>query len=166
MAGNNPTRIPGSLRRLWNYAGAPTSGTSGTYAGSAEPGDLLVDDTNGIVYENKNTKASPTWIPTGVPTVTEKTADTAALTVAEAGVIEANADDIYLYLPTYIGYAGLTYMIKCLASYSAGVSVWPYSAAEKIDGAASKTSGAQYDALIVIAGTYGWNIVSQKGTWS
>jgi hypothetical protein len=100
------------------------------------------------------------------PIKTEKTADTKYLTVAEAGVIEANADAIYLYLPTYIGYAGLTYLVKCLATFSAGVAIYPYSTSEKIDGAASKTSGAQYDCLQVMAGTYGWNIVAAKGTWS
>ena len=42
-------------------AGAPTDGTSGTGAGVARPGSLLVDTTNSDLYVNSNTKASPTW---------------------------------------------------------------------------------------------------------
>ena len=42
-------------------AGAPTDGTSGTYAAFAGPGTLLLDITNGKLYQNTNTKASPTW---------------------------------------------------------------------------------------------------------
>ncbi len=46
---------------LWTNAGAPVNGTSGTKAGLANPGDLLVDTTNKLTYQNTNTKASPTW---------------------------------------------------------------------------------------------------------
>lgn len=42
-------------------AGAPTDGTSGTFAGFAGIGSLLLDTTNGVVYVNGGTKASPTW---------------------------------------------------------------------------------------------------------
>lgn len=42
-------------------AGAPSNGTSGTGAGVAGPGSLLVDSTNCNLYQNTNTKASPTW---------------------------------------------------------------------------------------------------------
>jgi len=42
-------------------AGAPTDGTSGTGAGVARPGSLLVDTTNKDLYINTNTAASPTW---------------------------------------------------------------------------------------------------------
>ena len=42
-------------------AGAPTSGTSGTYAGQAGPGSVLIDFTNKNIYVNTNTLASPTW---------------------------------------------------------------------------------------------------------
>ncbi|MDE2426235.1 MAG: hypothetical protein KGO96_10065 [Elusimicrobia bacterium] len=46
---------------VWPNAGAPTSGTSGTFAGVAQPGDLLSDMTNKVLYQNTNTQASPTW---------------------------------------------------------------------------------------------------------
>ena len=45
----------------WTNAGAPVSGGSGTLAGFAQPGDLLVDTTNLKFYQNTNTLASPTW---------------------------------------------------------------------------------------------------------
>lgn len=45
-------------------AGAPTDGTSGTYAGYAAPGAILYDYTNGAAYLNVNTKASPIWTKT------------------------------------------------------------------------------------------------------
>ncbi len=41
--------------------GAPSDGTSGTGAGVASPGAILIDVTNANVYINSNTKASPTW---------------------------------------------------------------------------------------------------------
>jgi hypothetical protein len=43
------------------HAGAPTNGTSGTLAGVAIKGALLLDTTNATVYQNSNTLASPTW---------------------------------------------------------------------------------------------------------
>src|SRR5690348_7284267 len=46
---------------IFTNAGAPTNGTSGTQAGVAGPGSLLIDTTNKAFYQNTNTKASPTW---------------------------------------------------------------------------------------------------------
>jgi len=47
-------------------AGAPVDGVSGTLAGDAGPGSLLIDVTNKFLYINTNTKASPTWTKVGV----------------------------------------------------------------------------------------------------
>ena len=46
---------------FFSIQGAPTNGTAGTYANLADKGSVLFDQTNGIVYLNTNTKASPTW---------------------------------------------------------------------------------------------------------
>lgn len=46
---------------VWPNAGAPTSGTSGSFAGLTQKGDLLVDTTTGATYQNTGTTASPTW---------------------------------------------------------------------------------------------------------
>jgi len=43
-------------------AGTPTNGTSGTFAGKAGIGSLLLDYTNGVLYVNAGTLASPTWV--------------------------------------------------------------------------------------------------------
>jgi hypothetical protein len=56
-----PTIGDVSLVPVWPHAGAPTNGTSGTLAGYAQAGDLLVDTTNKVTYQNTNTQASPTW---------------------------------------------------------------------------------------------------------
>jgi hypothetical protein len=48
---------------MFPNAGAPTNGTNGSYAGYANPGDLLSDTTNGNLYQNVGTKVSPTWSP-------------------------------------------------------------------------------------------------------
>lgn len=69
------TNIQSSLRNLANYnclqvtnEGAPTSGTSGTGAGYCGIGALLTDVTNGKLYINTGTKASPTWTVVGAQT--------------------------------------------------------------------------------------------------
>ena len=61
------------LRNMSDYAlailtneGAPTNGTSGTFAGQAGPGCLLIDVTNKFLYINTNTQASPTWTKVGL----------------------------------------------------------------------------------------------------
>lgn len=48
--------------------GAPTDGTSGTGAGTAAIGAVYTDYTNGKLYINTNTKASPLWTVVGSQT--------------------------------------------------------------------------------------------------
>jgi hypothetical protein len=64
---NNP--VEGTFGLLRN-AGAPTNGTAGTgtYAGKAPKGCLLVDTTNAILYINTGTQASVTWTKVGTQT--------------------------------------------------------------------------------------------------
>lgn len=50
---------------VFNTSSAPVDGTSGTLVGVAGPGSILMR-TNGAVYVNTNTKASPTWVSLGV----------------------------------------------------------------------------------------------------
>lgn len=49
------------------HAGAPTNGTSGTLANVAGKGDMLSDTTNGNLYYNTGTSASPTWTQITIP---------------------------------------------------------------------------------------------------
>lgn len=46
---------------ILSNAGVPTDGTSGSFAGYAGPGALVLDYTNGSLYINIGTKASPIW---------------------------------------------------------------------------------------------------------
>ncbi len=70
---NRPLQIPyltlvevtGVRVQMRVIAGAPTDGTSGTAAGQAGPGSLLIDTTNNVLYSNAGTKASPSWVPNG-----------------------------------------------------------------------------------------------------
>jgi len=50
---------------LFTTAGAPTAGVAGDGAGWAGIGSLAIDTTNGKLYINTNTKASPTWTVVG-----------------------------------------------------------------------------------------------------
>ena len=50
-----------NLVPTWAHAGVPSNGTTGTVAGIAGVGDLLVDTTNAVCYQNTGTTASPTW---------------------------------------------------------------------------------------------------------
>lgn len=60
-----PARGDVTLVPIWVTAGAPSNGTGGTLANLAKPGDLLVDTTNKVTYQNTNTSASPTWTQLG-----------------------------------------------------------------------------------------------------
>lgn len=55
----------GNNTGVFQTSSAPSDGTSGTLHGVAGPGSILMR-TNGSVYVNTNTKASPTWVSLGV----------------------------------------------------------------------------------------------------
>lgn len=78
----------GNNTGLFSIAGAPTDGTSGTLVGVAGPGALLMR-TNGTLYVNSNTKASPAWtvLSAQQPSVTTKVL--AATQTADANVVAA-----------------------------------------------------------------------------
>ena len=68
VASFTPPNIFAMIRALVNNnvpiltnAGAPSSGTTGTYAGIAGPGTPLIDFTNANLYINSGTILSPTW---------------------------------------------------------------------------------------------------------
>jgi hypothetical protein len=50
----------GNNTGIFNLSGAPTSGTSGSFANIAGPGAIILS-ANKNIYINTNTKASPTW---------------------------------------------------------------------------------------------------------
>ena len=68
VASFTPINMWAMLRALINNncplltnPGTPTNGTSGTFAGQAGPGCLLIDYTNGTLYQNAGTLSNPTW---------------------------------------------------------------------------------------------------------
>jgi hypothetical protein len=77
-------------------AGAPSNGASGTFAGYALPGTLLVDVTNKKLYQNTNTKASPTWGSIG-------DVDAAEITLAQGRVLVGNAGGVGVALNSSAG---------------------------------------------------------------
>lgn len=169
MAGSNESSliIAGALRRVWQNAGTPSNGTSGTYAGIADVGDMLQDTTNKRLFQNTGTQASPTWAQVVTcGDITTKSAG-AYLTIAESGMVIVSADNVHIYLPTYVGNAGLYFQIKTTATFSSGVRIYTVAGqSTALDGAGIKTSGAQYDMLEVICDGSNWNIVGKIGTWS
>lgn len=48
--------------RVFQGAGAPTNGASGTGAGKANKSSVYLDRANAHLYVNKGTQASPTWV--------------------------------------------------------------------------------------------------------
>lgn len=89
-----------------------------------------------------------------------------SLTLEDNCVIDMQTDNTYVYLPTYIGNEGMVLCIKGTATFSGGIVLYTSNATEYIDGAAHKASGAQYDALWLVAHSQGWHILSKIGTWS
>jgi hypothetical protein len=81
-----------NLTPVWSHAGAPVNGTSGTFANIAAVGDLLVDSTNALLYQNTGTSASPTWTAaplTGAAAVTSGTiAGVSSIALAAGGFFD------------------------------------------------------------------------------
>jgi len=75
------------LKKPWRETGAPVDGVNGTLVGIADPGDLLIRVDAPALYQNTNTKASPTWTQFGTAAVVYG----AAGAMAAAGTGEANA---------------------------------------------------------------------------
>lgn len=50
---------------IFQFAGVPVNGTSGTGAGTTGKGSLCTDSTNGTLYINTGTKSSTVWTVTG-----------------------------------------------------------------------------------------------------
>jgi hypothetical protein len=66
IAGSNNAFAGSGTGTPLRNAGAPSNGANGTYAGqNAGPGALLNDITNGKLYQNTGTAASPTWTVVG-----------------------------------------------------------------------------------------------------
>lgn len=87
-------------------AGAPTDGAAGTFAGTAPKGALLIDTTNGALYQNTGTQAEPTWTEIGAAAIADnsvtndklgadvKAGSLAALTTTAQGSLQAAINEV------------------------------------------------------------------------
>ena len=64
------TAVSAILKMINTNAGTPTDGTSGTLAGQAPRGALLINTSAAELYQNTNTMASPTWTLRSTPATT------------------------------------------------------------------------------------------------
>ncbi|MBF0560721.1 MAG: hypothetical protein HQL37_01645 [Alphaproteobacteria bacterium] len=129
----------GGKAALVQNAGTPTSGSSGTLAGNADVGALLVDTVNGVLYQNTGTNAVPAWTAfapvtaaaTGITAATTQTrVGATALTVKVNNIATvANSGDA-VALPAAI--AGKSVVIFNSGAHPA--SVFPAGASDTIDG--------------------------------
>lgn len=124
----SPTLGDQVLVPVWPNAGPPTSGTSGTLAGYVQTGDLLVDETNGNLYMNTGTQASPTWIQyalqgvgyarssyaAGLVAVGTSRANALALTAQTNHVVTAASAAVGVVLPasSLVGVGGVVTVIN------------------------------------------------------
>ncbi len=163
------SRIGNVVLPIATNAGAPTNGTSGTLAGIAAVGSLLVDVTNSVLYQNTGTVASPTWTanisaksgldfgtPAAVTAGTTQTLAGAAALSPLSIVNAANAND-GAALPAASG-SGAVYLVITVGS-TATPKIWP-QAADKIDGgttgAAVTLTAAHRAALFVDTAANNW----------
>lgn len=99
----SPINMWAMLRNLINQdvplltnAGVPTNGAAGTYFGQAGPGALIIDTTNGVLYQNTNTKLSPTWTRVSIPSTGVTEAQLSASSGTGLGVMRV-AHAIYSF---------------------------------------------------------------------
>jgi hypothetical protein len=79
--------VPNARKRPWRNAGVPTDGVAGTKVGVADKGDLLVDTTNGTLYQNTGTKTNLTWTQCGTLTAFGLVGDMAANGTSTANTV-------------------------------------------------------------------------------
>lgn len=171
-----PSKGNVNLVPSWAVAGAPTSGAAGTLANIAAPGDLLVDTTNKITYQNTGSLASPTWtalpqqggainstflrvsIASGLTAVGSSRADALVLTAQENIVATAASAAVGVVLPSAaaVGIGG-----KCRVYNDGPANAFHVYAAgsDTIDGTAGATgknlTNAFYcDYLVTAANTF------------
>lgn len=71
------------------FVGPPVNGTTGTFAGVAGIGDLIVDSVNAITYQNTGTVASPVW--SLIQALSVQDTITAGTTQTQAGATQLTA---------------------------------------------------------------------------
>jgi hypothetical protein len=149
-----PINIWAMLRALINnnvpfltIAGAPTSGTSGSFVGQAGPGTLLIDFTNAILYINTNTLASPTWTKTSLNAITGDVTVAAGVSAIGAGVVT----EAQLKVPSSFGLGAVRY---AKSVYDFAVDGGAVSAILPVKGATLPINAILIGALLDIVTTF------------
>lgn len=144
---------------IFENPGAPSNGTSGTFAGAAGPGHLLLDITNAVMYINTNTLASPTWTAFGtggtgayagtfsgayvntvdaaVTAVGTTAANSYALVQPWTQVTTAASTAVGVTLPAAL--AGAIQRVSYASGTAASIKVWP-TGTEQIDAGGAGTN--------------------------
>jgi hypothetical protein len=142
-----------------NNSGAPTSGTSGSFAGQAGPGALLMDYVNAVLYINTGTEASPTWTQvgsaSGIQTISG-TISSANITGTATGQL-GNANGVVLVPAATTGsinqlVSGVFQMNYKTAAYTAGgaVSVNISAGGAALTGVVTQTVFVQASSSIIV----------------
>ena len=141
----------GAKRKLpFENAGVPVNGTTGTFAGFAGIGALLVDTVGGGLYQNSGTQASPTW--TLVSGGIVNTALSKQFSVAGVGNgADTTEDTLFTYTLPANALAAVGNEIDILA--------WGTVAATS----ATKTVKVYFGTSIVPSAVY---TTTQTGTWA
>ncbi len=159
-------------------AGAPTSGTSGTLVGIAQPGSLLIDTTNKALYQNTNTAASPTWTAvseSGVTTVLGVGTTVGAGTAALAPLTLASGTNLTTAAAGAVEFDGSAFYATAKASSRQVVNAEQYAilAADytlaNVNTAQAALNATATGALTLAAGTYAFEAeyyVTNTGTTS
>lgn len=76
--------------QLSSISGSPSNGSSGTGAGVAAPGSLVIDTTNGVTWQNVGTKAAPVWaLVSGLARVALSAANILAMNATPVAILPA-----------------------------------------------------------------------------
>ena len=176
-------------RSAWTYpdATSKTSFTGGILVDSTYTNtEILQNDLTGtygtvIDYSNSLTLTAATGGRFGIGTITPNStfqvagsiatalaAKTAAYTLTATDSVllaDATSAAITVTLPSAVGIAGRQYTIKRVNSGSNNVTLTTTSG-QTIDGATTKTLGAQFSYTTLVSDGTGWQIVGQGGTVS
>lgn len=147
--------------------GAPTSGTSGTGVGLANVGSTYTDTSNGQIYSNTNTLASPTWTVVAPIGITSSAAElnyndiTSLGTGAASKAVILDAGEDYVWPATGI----LTYGVL---KDPAGTTLGATAAELNYNDLTTLGTGEVSKAVVLSStGTYvGPTVSTAKLTWS
>lgn len=136
-------------------------GVSTIYGG---PGSTATDN-SGVAWIKIEGVANAVgvWKRVGRPSVVSKSAAYTAIGSDDIILVTAGATDKTITLPAAATMAGVILTVKRMDA-AAGNVIVDGNASETIDGATTKTLGAQYSAITIVGNGTNWSILNQLGT--